>query len=204
MYVPSSGSRQGFLVQCGHQNHATSSAVAIHNSYPICWCLAEGIDRIYGIYFRILVKSWCNANVDIKMMQPLHLQISYYSIVIAVCTQFFWGLFNSHIMTAAVKHINGTDERHKSSLQVHVGLLSRHPMHFVLLLSHLIHSNLLLLLLLLLHLIHSNLQLGVNTKAYSLLVLDCYASRYIVKLTIQWNLFWSERLERAKQHQSLA
>ena len=110
------------------------------------------------------------------MLQPLHLQISYYSIVIAVCTQFFWGLFNSHITTAAVQHINGTDERHKSSLQVHVGLLSRHPMHFGLLL-HLIH--------LLYHLIHSNLQLGVNTKAYSLLSLDCYASRYIVKLTIQ-------------------
>ena len=64
----------------------------------------------------------------------------------------------SHLMTAAVKHINGTDERHKSSLQVHVGLLCRHPMHFVLLF----------------HLIHSNLQLGVNTKAYS--PLGCYAS----------------------------
>ena len=102
-------------------------------------------------------------------MQPLHLQISYYFIVVAVCTQFFWGLFNSHITTAAVKHINGTDERHKSSLQVHVGLLCCHPMHFVLLL----------------HLIHSNLQLGVNTQAFSLLDLDCYAIRYIVKLTIQ-------------------
>ena len=138
MYVPSSGSRQGFLVQCGHQNHATSSAVAIHNSYPICWCLAEWIDRIYGIYFRILwlnlgaMQMWTSKSCNLFIFRFL---------IILLWLQFAPNSFGgySHLMTAAVQHFNGTDERHKSSLQVHVGLLSPHPMHFVLLLFHLIH-----------------------------------------------------------------
>ena len=187
MYVPSSGSRQGFLVQCGHQNHATSSAEAIHNSYPICWCLAEGIDRIYGIYFRILVKSWCNANVDIKMLQPLHLQISYSVIVIAVCTQFFWGLFTYYDSCCSAFQWNWWKTQKLPPSSCWIVKLPSDAFCII------IPSD--------------TFQLAAWCQHKSLFTARLLCIGYIVKLTIQWNwvnLFWSERLEWSKQHQSLA